>query len=62
MIKEAVREYIEREEAQEARRKAALESWRDYEETGLHVTSDEVIQRVESWGTDNELEPPECHK
>ncbi|MDR3298716.1 MAG: ribbon-helix-helix protein, CopG family [Candidatus Accumulibacter sp.] len=61
MIKEAVWEYIEREEAQEALRKTPLESWRDHEETGLHVTGDEVIRWSASWGTDNELEPPECH-
>jgi predicted transcriptional regulator len=62
MIKEAVREYVEREEAREALRKAALESWNDYEETGLHVSGEDVIRWVESWGTDKELEPPECHE
>jgi predicted transcriptional regulator len=61
MIGEAVREYVEREEAREALRKAALESWQDYEETGLHVTGDEIIQWVESWGTENEREAPACH-
>lgn len=62
MIKEAVREYVEREEKREALRQAALKSWEDYDATGLHVTGDEVIAWVESWGTENEREPPECHK
>jgi predicted transcriptional regulator len=60
MIKEAVRD-IEHEEAREALRKAALESWRDYEESGLHASGEEIVRWVKTWGTDNELEAPECH-
>jgi len=62
MIKEAVREYVDREEKREAFRAAALQAWADYDATGLHVTGDEMIAWVESWGTDAESEPPECHK
>lgn len=62
VLREAVREYVEREEKREVFREAALASWQDYEETGLHATGEEVIAWVESWGTKNELDAPECHK
>lgn len=62
MLREAVREYVEREEKREAFREAALTSWQDYEATGLHLTGEEVIAWVENWGTSNAPEAPECHK
>ena len=43
----------------EALREAALTSWQDYEETGLHATGEEIIAWVESWGTKNALDAPE---
>lgn len=36
-------------------------SWRDYQETGLHLTGDEVLKWLETWGTDREGPAPECH-
>ena len=39
----------------------AMESLQHYQETGLHVTGDEVFAWLESVGTEHELDPPECH-
>jgi len=61
IMRQAVNEYLEREEKREALRQEALESWQEYQQTGLHVTIEEVRQWVDSLGTDNELEPPRCH-
>jgi len=61
MMRQAVNEYLEREEKREALRREALESWQEYQQTGLHVTIEEVRQWVDSLGADNELEPPQCH-
>jgi len=40
--------------------KAADEALQHYKETGLHVTGEEVLALIESWGTDHELPTPVC--
>ena len=39
----------------------ALLSWQEYQETGLHLTWEEVDEWMSSWFTDNELPAPKCH-
>ena len=39
-----------------------LKSWQEYQETGLHVTGDEVIAWLETWASENEAEPSQCHR
>ncbi len=62
IMREAIQQYVEREEAREHFRQEALASWDDYQETGLHLTGDELRTWLSTWGTDAETEPPECHK
>lgn len=62
LILEAIREYVEREEKREAFKQDAVNSWREYQETGLHVTGDEVIAWMETWGDENEKAAPVCHQ
>ena len=59
---EAIRQYVEREEKREAFRQDGMRAWNEYQETGLHVTGDEVIAWLDSWGEENELATPVCHK
>ena len=59
---EAIKQYIEKEEKRESFKKEALESWREYQETGLHISGGEAIAWLETWGEDNEQEMPTCHK
>ena len=59
---EAINQYIDREEKREAFRRHALKNWEEYQETGLHVTGDEVVHWLKTWGTDNEKDVPECHQ
>ena len=40
MLRQAVSQFIEREESREVFRAAALEAWHQYQVTGLHVTHD----------------------
>jgi predicted transcriptional regulator len=40
----------------------ALASWKNYQETGLHVTIEEVFDWLNTWGTTSEKEAPVCHK
>lgn len=62
IMREAIRDYVEREEARESFKQEALASWTAYQETGQHLTSQEVRNWLNSWGTDTEMELPECHE
>ena len=62
IMNEAIAEYIEREEARESFKKEALASWTAYQETGRHLTGQEVRAWLNTWGTQAEAELPECHE
>ncbi len=62
LMVEAINRYIEQEEKRTALYADAMESWSDYEETGEHVTWDEARSWLQSWGTEDEQEPPKCHQ
>lgn len=61
IMREAIRQYVEREEARESFRREAEASWVAYKETGRHVTRDELFAWLDTWGTDHERAAPECH-
>ncbi|HGO6081603.1 MULTISPECIES: CopG family ribbon-helix-helix protein [Burkholderia] len=58
---EAIKQYVEREEARESFKQEAAASWAHYQETGLHLTGEEVRTWLKTWGTDDETGLPECH-
>lgn len=62
LMKEAIHEYLGREEARESFKQEALAAWSDYQETGLHLTGAEVDQWLDTWGTDDEAKAPTCHR
>lgn len=62
MMREAISQYVEREEKREAFRQDAIHAWNEYQETGLHVTGDEVVAWLDTWGEENEKAAPICHK
>ena len=62
IMREAVAQYVEREEARESFLQEALASWKSYQESGLHLTEQEIRDWLETWGTENETEAPLCHK
>ena len=59
---EAIRDYVEREEARESFKQEALASWKAYQETGQHLTGPEVRDWLNTWGSDKETKIPKCHK
>lgn len=61
LMKEAIRQYLDREEARESLKQEALASWQEYQETGWHLSGEEVMRWLESWGTDQEKAMPDCH-
>ena len=62
IMREAIREYIEREEARESFKQEAMESWTAYQETGRHLTNQEVRNWLKTWGTEKETKAPSCHE
>jgi predicted transcriptional regulator len=62
IMREAIAQYVEREEKREALRQETLTAWDEFQATGLHLTGDEVEKWLSTWGTDDELPAPECHK
>lgn len=62
IMREAITQYVEREEARESLRQEALASWSEYQETGRHLTGQEVRDWLNGWGTENEMAAPECHE
>ena len=62
VINQALAEYVAREEKREQFKGYILKSWQQYQETGLHVTDDELVAWLETWGGENEAEMPQCGK
>lgn len=62
LMREAITQYVEREERREKFRQDTLKAWEDYRSNGLHVTAAEAdawLARLEQG--DDDAEPPECH-
>jgi predicted transcriptional regulator len=58
LMKEAIQQFLEREEAAEHIRQDTLERWARFEATG-EVVSDEAVEAwLETWGTKREGECP----
>ena len=62
LMRDAIHQYIEREEAREAYLRRGEDAWRHFRDTGLHATGQEVADWVSTWGTEDEAPPPTCHK
>lgn len=60
LAKEAISQYLDREEAAELFNQETVARWEEYCRTGKSVPNDAVMLWLESWGTDNELEAPRC--
>ncbi|MFA0924677.1 CopG family ribbon-helix-helix protein [Xanthomonas fragariae] len=61
IMREAIKQYVELEEARESFKQEAQASWIAYQETGRHLTGQEARAWLNTWGTDNETGLPECH-
>ena len=61
LMREAITQYVEREEKREAFRQDTLKAWDEYRATGLHATAEEVEAWLASWGSADELPAPACH-
>jgi predicted transcriptional regulator len=61
MMREAIQQYIEREEKREAFRQDGIRAWNEYQTTGQHVTHKEADAWLAKLEADQDVEPPECH-
>ena len=62
IMKEAIQQYVEREESAEIFKRETIEAWEEYQRDGLHITRNEMTSWLNTWGTPNETECPPCHK
>lgn len=62
LMREAVSQYLEREEARAALKAAADQSWQHYQHTGLHVTLDDVNEWMDKVINREEPGILKCHK
>ena len=58
LAKEALKRYIEEEEAKEHEKQETLARWERYQETGEVVSNDVMTQWLDSWGADQEKPCP----
>jgi predicted transcriptional regulator len=61
LMREAISQYVEREEKREAFRQDTLKAWEEYRTTGRHITAAEADAWLEQLEQGNDIEPPECH-
>jgi predicted transcriptional regulator len=61
IMREAIEQYVEREEKREQFRQSAIAAWNDYQATGLHVTAAEADAWLARLEDDEDVETPECH-
>ena len=61
LAREAIEAYIEQEETRIRRNLEADSAWKHYQDTGLHVTGEEAVAWIESWGTPQQQAKPVCH-
>jgi predicted transcriptional regulator len=61
IMREAIRQYVEREETRQALRQDALSAWTAYQANGLHVTSTEADAWLARLEVGEDAEPPACH-
>jgi predicted transcriptional regulator len=62
LMRQAIREYLEREEVQQRFVAAAEESFEHYKQTGLHVSLSEFGAWVDGLEKTPDAPLPECHK
>ncbi|MGJ0626597.1 CopG family ribbon-helix-helix protein [Xenorhabdus bovienii] len=61
IMREAIRDYVEREEKRESFKQDVLRAWEAYQENGLHLTLEEADDWLAKLEAGNNTELPECH-
>ena len=61
VMREAVEQYLEREEKREQLRRDALAAWSEYQTTGMHVTAGEADAWLSKLESGRRAAVPKCH-
>jgi predicted transcriptional regulator len=61
IMREAIAEYVSREEKRELLRQETLAAWEEFEQTGLHVTAKEADEWLSALGSGKRKPLPKCH-
>lgn len=62
LMREAIAQYVDREEKREAFRQDTLKAWANFRDTGLHVTADEADAWLAELEDGKDVDPPTCHE
>ncbi|MDK9604618.1 CopG family ribbon-helix-helix protein [Lelliottia wanjuensis] len=62
IMREAITQYVEREEKREAYLRDAQNAWDEFQLTGLHITAEEADEWLAQLAAGNDVEPPKCHR
>ena len=60
IMREAIVEYVEREEKREAFRRDGVRAWNEYQAAGLHATQEEADAWLARLEAGEDAEQPEC--
>jgi predicted transcriptional regulator len=62
LMREAITQYVDREEKRESFRQDTLKAWEEYRTTGRHVSAEEADAWLAKLQLGHDIEPPECHE
>ncbi len=58
LLREAIQQYVTREECRDDFKAEAVASWTAYRQTGRHLTGEETWAWLRTWGQDDETNLP----
>ncbi len=61
VMREAIQQYVDREERREQFRQDALAAWTHYQTTGLHASAEEADAWLGKLEVGKKTKPPKCH-
>ena len=61
LMREAITQYVDREEMREALRQDTVQAWEAFRATGQHVTPKAADAWLAELEQGNDLDPPACH-
>lgn len=62
LLRDAVDQYLEREESRERVLRDAQAAWDEYQDTGLHVTAEEANAWFDRLENGEDCDPPQPHR
>ncbi|TDR88256.1 CopG family ribbon-helix-helix protein [Enterovirga rhinocerotis] len=61
VMREAIAQYLDREEERDLLNRDTLAAWIEYERTGQHLTDEEVDAWLARLEAGEDVDPPPCH-